>query len=55
MLKCQEYPIIVFMSLIDYVEKIKAEFPQIERYFIGFLLVKSSINHCMKELRRLKV
>ena len=43
------------MSLIDYVEKIKAEFPQIERYFIGFLLVKSSINHCMKELRRLKV
>ena len=43
------------MSLIDYVEKIKAEFPQIDRYFIGFLLVKKFYkSHCLTELRRLK-
>ena len=44
------------MSLIDYVEKIKAEFPQIDRYFTGFIFVikfYKSLN--MTELRRVKI
>lgn len=42
------------MSLIDYVEKIKAEFPQIDRYFIGFLLVKKFYKSLLDRIEKIK-
>ena len=42
------------MSLIDYVGKIKAEFLQIDRYFIGFLLVKKFYKSLLDRIEKIK-